>query len=108
MRASWQALVNAGLLAAWLSGCGGGTWEKPGAGDAQREAALSECRAEARIAVNREAGIDQDIASTMQRDWERGGVSDTRRNLMRDRTRTLGEDIVARCMAAKGWVRAAS
>jgi hypothetical protein len=105
MRPSWQTLVNAGLLAL-LAGCAEPGWEKPGADAARRDAALAQCRAEARLVTNREAAIDQDIASTMQRDWERGGISDTRRDRMRDRTRSLGEDLVDRCMAANGWVRA--
>jgi hypothetical protein len=108
MRTVWQATVNAGLLALLLAGCGGTAWEKPGATAAERERDLDDCQAEARVQTNREVGIDQDIASTMQRDWERSGISTNRRELMRDRSREHGEAIVRRCMAARGWVRATS
>jgi hypothetical protein len=106
MRAFCQVLVNAGFLAIGLAACSsGGEWEKPGASTDDRDLALAECRQEARVATNRDAAINQDIASTRMQDWTRSGVSDTRRELLNDQTRALGEDIFNRCMAAKGWVR---
>lgn len=105
MRASSQALVNAALLALCLAACASPDWQKAGASDAERKQALAECQAEARAATDREARIDQDIASTFHQDWQRTGVAETRRTMLRDRARALGEDIVERCMKAKGWVR---
>jgi hypothetical protein len=105
MRPFWQALVNAALLALALAGCAGPDWEKPGASAEERKAALAECGAQARVATDRDTRINQDIASSFHNDWQRTGVSDTRRNLLQDRTRAFGEDIVARCMEAKGWLR---
>jgi hypothetical protein len=105
MRPSSQALVNAALLALCLAACASPEWQKPGASDAEREQALAECRAEARAATEREARIDQDITSTFQQDWQRAGVAESRRTMLSDRTRALGESIVERCMKAKGWVR---
>jgi hypothetical protein len=106
MRPFWQALVNAGLLPLALAACAGSHWEKPGAKPEELKAALAECKAEARVATDQDARINQDITSTFQHDWQRTGVSDTRRNLLQDRTRAYGEDIVERCMAAKGWLKA--
>lgn len=105
MRASSQALVNAALLALCLAACASPNWQKAGASDADRKQALAECQAEAKAATDREARIDQDITSTFQQDWQRTGVAESRRNLLRDRTRALGEDIVERCMKSKGWLR---
>jgi hypothetical protein len=105
MRPFWQALVNAGLLALALAACAGTQWEKPGASAEERKAALADCQAQARVATDQESRINQDIASTFHQDWQRTGVLDTRRNLLRDRTRAMGEDIVARCMTAKGWLK---
>jgi hypothetical protein len=106
MRAIWQARVNATFLALLLGACAGEPgWERPGATAAEREAALDECRGEARAATRREAAIDQDIAATLQHEWQRSGIARGRRERMRDRERELGEDFLARCMAGKGWVR---
>jgi hypothetical protein len=106
MRSSWQAAVNAGLLALALAACAGTAWEKPGASDAERRAALGECQAEARRATDQEARINQDISSTFQQDWQRTGVARTRTELLQDRTRARGEDVLERCMTAKGWLKA--
>lgn len=106
MRSFWQAPVNAGLLALALAACASPGWEKAGASADERKTALAECQAQARVATDQESRINQDITSTFQHDWQRTGVSDTRRNLLQDRTRALGENIVERCMLAKGWVRA--
>jgi hypothetical protein len=106
MRSSWQALVNGGFPALLLAACAAAGWEKPGASDAERRAALGECQAEARRATDQEARINQDIASTFQQDWQRTGVARTRSELLEDRTRARGEDVLERCMAAKGWLRA--
>lgn len=106
MRRSWQALVNGGFLGLALAACAAQNWEKPGASDDQRRTALAECQSEARVATDQESRINQDISSTFQNDWQRTGVARTRNELLRDRTRSRGEDILERCMVAKGWVRA--
>jgi hypothetical protein len=106
MKSSWQALVNAGFLALALAACAASGWEKPGATEAERKAALAECQSEARRATDQESRINQDISSTFQQDWQRTGVARTRSELLQDRTRARGEDILERCMAAKGWLRA--
>lgn len=105
MKSFWQALVNAGLLALALAACASPDWEKPGASAEERKAARAECQAQARIATDQEARINQDITSAFQHDWQRTGVAETRRSLLQDRTRAYGENLVERCMQAKGWVR---
>jgi hypothetical protein len=105
MRSFWQALVNAGLLALALGACAGPDWQKPGASNEERKAALAECQGEARVATDQESRINQDIASSFHTDWQRTGVANTRRDLLQDRTREFGANIVERCMIAKGWIK---
>src|SRR6185437_4018434 len=104
MKSFWQALVNAGLLGLALTACASSShWEKPGAKPEEMKAALAECNAQARVATDQDTRINQDITATFQQDWQRTGVSDTRRNLLQDRTRAHGENVVEQCMKAKGW-----
>ena len=89
-----------------LAGCAGSAtdkWTKPGIKAETAESDLSDCQDQARSATQRDAGIDADITATLGQDWQRGGVLGMKRDDMASSNRALGQRIVARCMAAKGY-----
>ena len=89
-----------------LAGCAGSAtdkWTKPGLKAETAERDLSDCQDQARSATQREAGIDADITATLGQDWQRGGVLGMKRDDMASSNRALGQRIVGRCMAAKGY-----
>jgi hypothetical protein len=94
-------------LALLLAGCADdGTWTKPGATEDKIAAELDGCRDEARVALQRDAGIDADIMATRGTDWQRTGTLGINRDEMAAHRSGGVEAFVARCMAAKGFRRA--
>jgi hypothetical protein len=89
-----------------LSACAGSAsdkWSKPGVKPETADNDLSDCQDQARSATRRDAGIDADITASLGADWQRGGILGMKRDDMANSNRALGEQIVARCMAAKGY-----
>jgi hypothetical protein len=86
-----------------LAGCLGPAWQKDGADEGRLKQDLAECRSLARSATQRDADIDTDIMASRGHDWERTGVLTTKRDEMRTVTGGRAEDIVGRCMTAKGY-----
>ena len=88
-----------------LAGCAGGgdRWTKPGATSDAAETELSDCESQARSATQRDAGIDADILASRGQDWQRAGVLAMKRDDMANSSRARSQQIIARCMAAKGY-----
>jgi uncharacterized protein YceK len=98
--------VSIALVCLVLAGCAGSAsdkWSKPGIKAETADSDLSDCQDQARSATRRDAGIDADITATLGQDWQRGGVLGMKRDDMASSNRALGQQIVARCMAAKGY-----
>ncbi len=89
-----------------LAGCAGGgadRWSKPGVAPDTAEAELSDCEGQARSATQRDAGIDADILASRGQDWQRTGALAIKRDDMANSSRARSRQIIARCMAAKGY-----
>jgi hypothetical protein len=104
-----RAVMRAGLAAMMLllAGCGGsGGWTKPGVSPDAAEADFSTCERQARSATARDAAIDADILASRGQDWQRTGTLAMKRDDMADSNRGRAQQVVARCMAAKGYTQA--
>jgi hypothetical protein len=88
-----------------LAGCasGGDKWTKPGVAPETVEDELSDCESQARSATQRDAGIDADILASRGQDWQRAGTLALKRDDMANSSRARSRQIIARCMAAKGY-----
>jgi hypothetical protein len=64
---------------------------------------LSECREEGRAATAVDTNIDNDIMATRSQDWQRTGTLGAKRNAFALQDQQHASDIIARCMAAKGY-----
>jgi hypothetical protein len=84
-----------------------GRWDKDGASADARGRDLSECRAEARRAVERDQNIDTDIMASRSTDWQNTGTIVQRRDTMRYSNIGRYEDVIAGCMKARGYAAAA-
>ena len=91
-------------LALCLLGCAGGAqWSKDGASPEQAAADLADCRSAAQTALRRDSNIDTDILATRGRDWQNTGALSTMRSSYAAADRGQSQDIVSRCMIAKGY-----
>ena len=99
------ALAALALLAALLAGCADGArnWDKPGVASDRKSADLTECRAQARAATQRDTAIDTDIMNSRSTDWQKSGSLTVTRDAMKSSNVARFGDIVGRCMAAKGY-----
>jgi hypothetical protein len=90
-----------------LAGCSGKPpWTKPGTNtDAVRDD-FSECRALANAAVAQDANIDSDILATRSGDWQRTGTLGAKKSTFAVQDQGHARDIIASCMAAKGYAPA--
>jgi hypothetical protein len=98
--------VCVAILGLVLAGCSGSAidkWTKPGVTADTADTDLSDCQDQSRSATRRDAGIDADITATLGQDWQRGGIAGMKRDDMASSNRALGQQIVARCMASKGY-----
>jgi hypothetical protein len=90
-----------------LAGCGGtGGWSKAGISPETAEADFADCQGQARDATRRDDAIDADIMASRGQDWQRAGTLSIKRDDMAMSTRGWAEQIVGRCMAAKGYALA--
>jgi hypothetical protein len=95
------------VLVLLLAGCGGsGGWTKPGVSPDTAEADFSDCESQARSATQRDAAIDADIMASRGQDWQRAGTLEIKREDMANSNRERARQIVARCMAGKGYAPA--
>jgi hypothetical protein len=92
-----------GFVLVGCAGDGGDRWTKPGATPDTAETELSDCESEARRATQRDAGIDADILASRGQDWQRSGALGVKRDDMANSSRGRSRQIIARCMAAKGY-----
>src|SRR3954465_4534062 len=98
----------AALLALALAACAGPVGgEGDGVPPETASSDLGQCRSEASRAVDRDAAIDQDIMSSRAQDLQRSGMMRLREDTMRTSNIGRYDEIVARCMAGRGYHRAA-
>ena len=97
--------VGIAIVGFILSGCAGGSdkWTKPGAAPDAAETELSDCESEARSATQRDAGIDADILASRGQDWQNTGTLALKSDEMANSSRARRRQIIARCMAARGY-----
>lgn len=95
--------LAAALLILALAACADRSWQREGVADDRLRQDLAACQAEARVAVRRDLDIDSDIMASRGQDWQTGGVLGIKRDVMRTQAEGRAEDIVARCMRAKGY-----
>jgi hypothetical protein len=98
--------VCVAILSLMLAGCAGSAsdkWSKPGVKAETADNDLSDCEDQARSATRRDAGIDADITATLGQDWQRGGILGMKRDDMANSNRAQAQQIIGRCMAAKGY-----
>ena len=93
-------LLTAGCAA---FGFGAAQWQRDGEPPEQVRADLAECRSEARVVVDRDVAIDQDILSTRSTDWQNSNTLSIRRDVMQAQNRGRADDIISRCMRAKDY-----
>lgn len=97
-RMTWLA------LALCLAGCAGSPqWSKDGASPEQAAADLADCRSAAQTALRRDSNIDTDILASRRRDWQISGALSTIRSSYAAAEHEHSQDIVTRCMIAKGY-----
>ena len=90
-----------------LAACqGADSWTKPGTDRDTMRADLEECQGEARAATDVDTNIDNDIMATRSQDWQRTGTLGAKRNAFALQDRQHASDIIASCMAAKGYAPA--
>jgi hypothetical protein len=89
-----------------LVGCAepSGTAFWRGGSDADaRSRDLSDCRAEARAATQRDTSIDQDITASRGNDWQRTGLMRAHQDDMQASNINRFGDLVGTCMKARGY-----
>jgi len=90
-----------------LAACqGADNWAKPGTNRETMRADLSECQQEARAATAQDTNIDNDIMATRSQDWQRTGTLGAKRSAFNLQDQQHASDIIARCMADKGYAPA--
>jgi hypothetical protein len=80
-------------------------WVKTGANDAAVTRELADCRRQANAAMANEEGINQDIASTLGGNWERGSTLGIESNSLNRQAAGVGRQTLDNCMLAKGFVK---
>ena len=100
-----RSTVGLALLGVLLAGCAdeAGRWAKAGAKEEAVSSDYEDCRSEARALSQRDAAIDADIMASRGADWQRAGTLGVKQDEMAAHTRIRTQDIIARCMASKGY-----
>jgi hypothetical protein len=88
-----------------LAGCGGSSdrWTKPGVSTDAVEADYADCESQARSATRRDENIDADILASRGTDWQRTGTLGMKRDDMANANRGQAQQIIGRCMTARGY-----
>jgi hypothetical protein len=81
-------------------------WTKEGTSPQVVAQELSECKAMAREATERDANIMTDIMASRGTDWQRTGVMDAHRQNFTAGEGERSDDIIKRCMIGKGFAPA--
>jgi hypothetical protein len=86
-----------------LAACAGGSWSKDGTTPQAAAADLADCNSLAQTATERDANIDTDIMATRGHDWQATNVTRIQREDDAAQSQTVRDDVVSRCMIAKGY-----
>lgn len=87
-----------------LTGCGGAAWTKEGTTQQAAAEDLADCNSLAQSATQRDSNIDTDILASRGHDWQQTHVTGIERDADAAQTKDLSQDVVTRCMIAKGYV----
>lgn len=99
----------AAILPLALAACANASrWEKDGVPPELASRDYTQCRAEASRAVQRDQNIDQDILASRGQDLQRDGLLTLRRDTMRNSNLGRYDEILDRCMSARGYHPAGS
>lgn len=101
------AAVAACLL---LTVCAGGSpgatrWVKSGVDDAATAREVNDCQAQANAAQNNAVGINQDISSTLGRNWALSNTTGLHDQTMRRQAAAAADQAFNNCMRAKGFAK---
>ena len=93
------------LLAVCAASVPATRWVKTGADDATISRELSDCNAQANIALANERGINQDINATLGGNWQFSGTSAIEHQSLRAQAEGYAEQVLDSCMRAKGFTK---
>lgn len=98
-----MAVIALFLPVLLLACAGNGRWVKPGVASDRIAYDTAQCESEARAAVRRDENIDADILASRGTDWSRNDTLAAQRMTMAMHNEPQREQVVARCMASKGY-----
>jgi hypothetical protein len=102
-----MAAVAACLLLTVCAGpAGQARWVKAGVDDAATAREANDCQAQANAARNNEQGINQDISSTLGRNWAMSYTTGLHDQTMRQQAAGAADQAFNNCMRAKGFTKA--
>jgi hypothetical protein len=81
-------------------------WVKVGVDDATTAREVNDCQAQANAAQNNQLGINQDISSTLGRNWAMSYTTGLHDQTMRQQAAGLADQAFNNCMRAKGFSKA--
>jgi hypothetical protein len=93
------------LLLAVCTQMAGVRWVKTGTDDQTISRELSDCNAQATVALAKEQGINADINATLGRNWQLGGTQGIAAQSMREQAASRADQVLNNCMRAKGFTR---
>jgi hypothetical protein len=94
------------LLTVCAGGSAGATrWVKSGVDDAATAREVDDCQAQANAAQNSQLGINQDISSTLGRNWALSYTTGLHDQTMRQQAATAADQAFNSCMRAKGFAK---
>ena len=103
-----MAAVAACLLLTVCAGPAAPTkWAKAGVDDTATAREIDDCRAQASTANNNEQGINQDISTTLGRNWQMSQTTRLRDQSMQRQATGFADRIFDNCMLAKGFKKQA-
>jgi hypothetical protein len=80
-------------------------WLKAGADDATTTREVNDCQAQANAAQNNQQGINQDISSTLGRNWAMSYTTSLHDETMRQQAASAADQAFNNCMLAKGFAK---
>jgi hypothetical protein len=80
-------------------------WVKSGVDDAATTREVNDCQAQANAAQNTQQGINEDISSTLGRNWAMSYTTRLQDQTMRQQAASAADQAFNNCMRAKGFAK---
>ncbi|HEV2098182.1 MAG TPA: hypothetical protein VGR45_04575 [Stellaceae bacterium] len=80
-------------------------WVKPGVDDAAVSREIDDCQTQANRALARQQGINQDISTTLGRNWQMSGTTSVRDQSMQQGAANVADQVFNSCMRSKGFTK---